>query len=403
MQPGFAAGFGNELPNATAIQQRLMEGRVRLQQQAQQQQAAEAFFKSLVTPDAAAIPQQGPPGMGQAPPPGTMTQGAGPVPPSTGQVPGMPPGGGAPSPAPAPPVPGPAGGSPSPATAAGGLQLPDPLVRLRAMAQALKAANPHADNATLAEALDRQIATVKGLAPEDKALMQAQIALMNAQARYYAVDRNNDTRRDIADRAADTRLTVADRTNSTRRDIASQTNQTRRDVAGETNDTRRDIAGETNQTRRDVAGQAEAGRNARAGAAEAGRNSRAAARIDASKADAGVKAQYKSLMAQRAEIKDKIAAFQNGTPGAPKKEEVAQLQGKLQQLDSQVSALWSRNPNLPRPSELDREPGGAAPSPAAATTAPAAGGIPEGAPTATDAQGNKVYWDGKAWLPAPKG
>src|SRR6185312_8139017 len=90
----------------------------------------------------------------------------------------------------------PAGGSPSFGAAAGGLQIPDPLIRLRQMARALKAANPTADNATLAAALDKQVATLKGMAPEDKALMQAQLGLINAQERYYAANtRSDDTRR----------------------------------------------------------------------------------------------------------------------------------------------------------------------------------------------------------------
>src|SRR5260221_1658350 len=57
---GAAAGA---MPNAEMAWQRVIQGRQRLQQAARQQQAMEGWFKSLVTPDAGAIQQQGPPGM----------------------------------------------------------------------------------------------------------------------------------------------------------------------------------------------------------------------------------------------------------------------------------------------------------------------------------------------------
>ncbi len=43
--------------------------------------------------------------------------------------------------------------------------------------------------------------------------------------------------------------------------------------------------------------------------------------------------------------------------------------------------------------------GGGAPGAAPAAVA----GVPDGAPTATDAQGNKVFYNGTTWVPAPKG
>src|SRR5258708_32840790 len=132
MGSGFAAGFANQLPQAEAMYQKIIAGRQQLQQAARQQQANEAFFKSLVTPDAGAIPQQGPPGMTLTAQRGTdgsysVPQAAPPAPGVPG-MPGTPSGpaagpGGPPPQASAGPAP-PAGGVPSqpPGAAAGGRQ-----------------------------------------------------------------------------------------------------------------------------------------------------------------------------------------------------------------------------------------------------------------------------------------
>src|SRR5258708_3546916 len=63
---------------------------------------------------------------------------------------------------------------------AGGAQF-DPTQRLRAMAMQLKRANPGLDNQTLAVALDQQINAMKGLAPEDRIVMQMELAQQKFQ------------------------------------------------------------------------------------------------------------------------------------------------------------------------------------------------------------------------------
>ncbi len=345
MQPGFAAGFANQQPQAERMYQDIIAGRQRL------------------PPDAAAIPQQGPPGMAsmqpqaapapapQMPPAGgggapPMTAGVGPLPSAPGPVAGVTPQA---SPPPAAP---PAGGFQAPSgPAAGGAQF-DPTQRLRAMAMQLKRANPGLDNQTLAIALDQQINAMKGLAPEDRIVMQMELAQQKFQ-----------TTRDIAGLRDDLeRLKETGR--NTRADAANQT--------------RENVAGQTNETRRDIAGQAETGRNTRAASAETGRNTRAAARIDASNASAQVKSQYKTLAAQRAAIKDQISAFNAGTPGGPDKATVTKLQGDLKKLDAQITDFWSRNQSLPRPSELDRLPADAAPAAGGAPGAPKPGEVQDG-------------------------
>src|SRR6185437_6158818 len=214
MQPGFAAGFGNTIvqePNVATAWQRVMQGRLALQQAARQQQASEAFFASLVTPPAGALPQQGggapptlnaqrgsdgsfsvPGSVPQASPSGDPSYGlmAGPMAgtPSSGGAAPTAPAGGAPAPSPTPSAPvspsasAPAGGSPTPGPAAGGLQFPDPMVRLRQLAQSIKRANPGMDNATLAMALDKAVSTARGLAPDDRAMLQAETQIMRIQA-----------------------------------------------------------------------------------------------------------------------------------------------------------------------------------------------------------------------------
>lgn len=199
---GFASGFANQLPQAEMAWQKVLAGRQQLQAAARQQQANEAFFKSLISPDAAAVPQQGPPGMQMQPPQMPMQQPPGPpqAPPGGG-APGMPgmagpqPGPSAMPPgrppmmaaAPAPPPPRPQQ-QPSPGA---GFQAPaqpaaapsfDPTMRLRAMAQAIKRANPGLDNQTLSIALDKQIETMRGLAPDDRIIMQMELAQQKFQS-----------------------------------------------------------------------------------------------------------------------------------------------------------------------------------------------------------------------------
>lgn len=203
MNSGFASGFAQQLPQAEMAWQKVQKGRQEIAQAMRQQQANEAFFKSLISPDAAAVPQQGPPGMQMQQPQMPMQQPPGPpqAPPGGG-APGMPGMAGPPSgpsamppgrppmmaaaPAPPPPrpqqqQPSPGAGSQAPSQAAAAPSF-DPTMRLRAMAQAIKRANPGLDNQTLSIALDKQIETMRGLAPDDRIIMQMELAQQKFQS-----------------------------------------------------------------------------------------------------------------------------------------------------------------------------------------------------------------------------
>lgn len=183
---GIAGGYIQGLQGFLQAQE--MQRRIAAQQQ--QERAQRALMASLLSPDGSMLPQQGPPGMsspaslGSAQPPPTAS-----LPPSLPTGPG-----GAsmlgPKPPAQPPLAGagapPAAGPATPSPAGGGL-VQDPVMRLRQMAMTLKRANPGMDNATLYSALTQQIDLAKGLAPDDRLLMQGQIALMKFQE-----DRNRD-------------------------------------------------------------------------------------------------------------------------------------------------------------------------------------------------------------------
>src|SRR5258708_28342808 len=251
---GVGAGMGNAIPGAEKAWQDIIAGRVRLQQAARQQQANEAFFKSLIPPAAAAMPQQGPPGMTltaqrggdgsysvrQAARPPTAPAGGAPGRPGPPSGPAAGPGGAPPQASPPPAAPT-AGGFQAPSgPAAGGAQF-DPTQRLRAMAMQLKRANPGLDNQTLAVALDQQINAMKGLAPEDRIVMQME--------------------------------------------LAQQKFQMTRDIAG---------------LRDDLERLQEGGRNTRAGNAEAGRNDRAA--LARQEAQAGQRSDARATTLPRAGV-----------------------------------------------------------------------------------------------------
>src|SRR5258708_58659 len=232
MQPGFAAGFANQQPQAERMYQDIIAGRQRLQQAARQQQAMEGWFKSLVTPDAAAIPQQGPPGMQMQPQQQAPAGGA----PVVQGMPGTPAGpaarpGGPPPQAWAGPAP-PAGGFRAPSgPAAGGAQF-DPTQRLRAMAMQLKRANPGLDNQTLAVALDQQINAMKGLAPEDRIVMQMELAQQKFQMTRDIAGLRDDLER-LQEGGRNTRAGNADAGRNDRAALARQEAQ-----AGQRSDAR---------------------------------------------------------------------------------------------------------------------------------------------------------------------
>src|SRR6185437_14713239 len=119
-----AAGYQ---PQAEMAWQKVLAGRQALQQAARQQQANEAFFKSLISPPEAALPQQGPQGMP------AMAQPGAPSPMAPGATAGVPGPAGTPSgpaagpatpqapPAAAAAAPMPAAESPGPGPAGGGM------------------------------------------------------------------------------------------------------------------------------------------------------------------------------------------------------------------------------------------------------------------------------------------
>lgn len=355
-QIGSAAG--GDMPNAEMQWQRVLAQRQALQDQQRQRQAMALLFSGLSTPIDAALPQQGPPGM---PPqvanaPMLKTQ---PAPFGVRPTDAALQSAGAPAPAAAPP-PTPGGAAPGPAASpvgGGPLSFPDPMARLRQVARQLKAANPGVDDLTLATALEQQVTMARGLEPEDRAMLQAETRIMQIQAQAENNIRAANSRAEVAKIRADASQAIADARLAAYRDASATASADRRygiDVRAGT-----------------------------AATAETGRNTRAAARIDQSTASGQVKQQYKALAAKRSEIKDQISAFQNGTPGAPDAATVKQLQGQLSQLDQQITALWSRNQSLPRPSELERMGGGESVS-----AAPAGGG--GGNVIKYDAQGNRV-------------
>lgn len=339
-----------------------VQARQRQLADAQRQDAArKAFFQSLVTPDMAALPQQGG-GLNLQ-----QASAGSPSPSSFAPIPPSGPGGiGAPSPGMTPPMAPPApAGAPPPATAPGsaspasappasqppgggfqGMNLPDPMVRLRSMAMAIKRANPGVDDLTLASALDQQINTLKGLSPDDRAQLQAEVQIMKIQSGADQAIQKANNAIDVANIRAAAAQEVAQV-----RAAASNYGADRRADSSAAN---RVASMERTKLVQDRIDQ---------------RATQAASRQANAKA---IAAQYKQIMAQRAQVKDAIA----GNMGIPTPEQSAQLQ----KLDSQAVQYWSANNWLPRPSELDRAgdeaPGGTAPAAPGATPAPVPGATP---------------------------
>jgi hypothetical protein len=198
---GLGAGMGIALPEATQRWLQIQQQREALAQAARQRQSADALIASLTTPDVAALPQQGAPGIAsmQSPTPSSPTIAADSPAPASAMAP-SPAVGSAPASAPV--------ATPSTPTGGFGIGMPQPLKMLASIVRQLKAANPGVDNLTLLDAASKEIELMKGVAPEDRQLMQAQIALLNAQQRYYSTNvRSADTRRG-QDIARDTRMAV---------------------------------------------------------------------------------------------------------------------------------------------------------------------------------------------------
>lgn len=231
---GYLSAEGQLLQQQQQRQQ-IQAHQLALQQAARQKQAQGAYFNALTSPEEAALPQQGPPGMG--PPPGAPPQlnvsddpgaSAGtPSPPIGGGMPmprppTMGPGGPQGSPGFQPPAmqasgPAPSGGPPQPGGGppGGGMgqrpqfTAPDPVARLRQMAQRIKQANPGLDNATLASALEQQVALSKSMAPEDRALLQAETQIMRIQAQADAQLQRAQSSQQAAQIRADSAMQIA--------------------------------------------------------------------------------------------------------------------------------------------------------------------------------------------------
>ena len=366
---GLSAAGGYE-PQALQQWQAVQARQKALADAQRQDTARRAFFASLTTPDMAALPQQGPPGPTAQTP---FASAGSPPSPMPGAAPSAAPAAAGGQPAASPLSPAPSGAA-VPAAASGanfGLSFPDPVARLRQIAQALKRANPGADDLTLATALQQQIDMMKGLAPDDRAALMAETQVMRIQAQSdQAVQRaNNQT--EIANIRAQTAQEVADvRAAASRYGADSRSN-----TAGQN----REAAMErTVYTQNAI--------------------DRRAAQAAVTHVDAKAKAaQYKKIMAARAQLKDAISTASGvATPAQ---------QQQLAALDQQAIKFWSANNWLPRPSELDRmgadqaQAGGAA-TPSSGAPAPVPNIEPSAPkPTATDAKGNKVEWNGQNWVP----
>src|SRR5487761_2040853 len=350
---GLSAAGGYE---PQALQQwQAVQARQKALADAQRQDAARrAFFASLTTPDMAALPQQGPPGP-TAPAP--FASAGSPPSPMLGGTPSAvaPPAAGQPA---APPMSPPQRGAPPPASAPGGgfgLNFPGPVARLRQIAQGLKRANPGADDLTLATALQQQIDTMKGLAPDDRAALMAETQVMRIQAQSEQQVQRAQNQTEIANIRAQTAQEIADI-----RAAASKYGA----------DSRSNTAGQNREAAMERTVYIQNAIDRRAAQA-------ASTHVDA-KAKA---AQYKKIMAARAALKDTIAITSGGIASPAQKQQLAAL-------DQQAIQFWSANNWLPRPSELDRmgadqaQAGGAAPAgsgggaPAPAAS-PTTGGAPQ--------------------------
>ncbi len=258
----------------------------------------------------------------------------------------------------------------------------DPYQTFAGVLQQLKAdpKNQGIDDATLFEAAKNVTAVTN---PEMKMMMQFYEKMSAIEERLYATDKG-----------AGTKITIAGMQSSDKRRGQDMT----------------------------MAEKA-ADRNERAWATKYTRDTIARAKNVATQ----VKDQYQTLAEQRRTIMDQVAILKAQYGGMAPKQMLDPLAAQLTQANDALHKFWMSNPGLPKPSEIVNEPempdSFAAPEDAGAkgrdttfdadekaaqTQTPAAQSTngkvkwTNGAPTATDAKGNKVKWDGKKWVPVQK-
>lgn len=182
------------------------------------------------------------------------------------QPPGPPPAaaGPGPSPAPQPPNPNLSGTAQQPQMGGQMDAVQEAQQNIKAMAAAIKAANPGIDGATLLMAVDHQIEDLKGVAPLTKATMQAQTAALTAQMKYQAAMQgfeakmriaksHDDVLQAIAELKAQTGIEIAGINADSRRDVASTNAGARVQAAGIGAGSRENVARIGADSRRDVA------------------------------------------------------------------------------------------------------------------------------------------------------
>lgn len=396
------SGFGGALPNAqnqwieVALQQLRLKEAQQQEQQQQRQRTAQGLIANMLSA------QQG---------------GGQPQPPMPGQpsLPMTPAGGGLTNPggaAAGPAMPAPGGGMP-----------PQPMgpaygtMTIQQMASRLKAANPSIDDNTLFDAL---VQYQQFIQPEQRAELQAvkmqadfQTKMLTLEERAREADARSATaeeRAQIAQQAADMKLELARMHEQGMRDRQSSEDAAKLDRI------EKSLAG-----RKDIEQGRETATMARLKYAQDKIDARAAAARGNKAQVQAAATEYKGLAAQVAKATTEVARLQ-ADPNAGQDDLQKAFVAK-QQLQDKIIRFWQdkgKALGLPSPSELVSGGGQAAASspgvnggqpsaPPPGATSAASGamgtdvnvGIPAGAPTATSADGKKVYWDGKAWQPAP--
>lgn len=380
---GLAGGLSQGINAGTQLRQRavdLQRGQLELDNAKRALAAEAAAFAGLSGQPA--------PGAGGAMTmPGPMPQGPQPPMPGQASVPMAPPGQSPPAVpqqgAASQPQPPTGGAQLAPASAAppggggagdfsGQMDPSDPRAAVQTVmqiAREIKSRNPNIDPNTLFAATSRVIDLSKGLAP---ALRQgAQVILQ-----------------DMRDKAAQQR-------------VETQTGS-REAIAGQTIESREKVAGQNIASREKVA---------------AGHDSAALQRTLAAANGAMERAQFnQSQIASRVQSgqwsREKATAYREKMSAAQTKLRTAQQQlSSLQNTlvaadDPRVAAAQKRVEDAV--SEIDRvntaAGAGSAPAPSQAPSPSAAPAAAGGArPTATDAKGNKVEWNGQSWVPVAKG
>ena len=327
------------------LQQQLL--RQKIAQQQQQQRALALQLSGIGPTGPQPMPQQAP-----LPQPGPVSAGGGPPMPGGSPVPAG--ALGAPTPGATPAsMPGPGGPQPQP----GGQPLGGGLMNaLAAMKQRIMAANPNADPATVMMAIQGAADLLKADNSQETRLLIAQMgqqgkletALAQIQGRLEGIDKQQTGATDRKQMGIDAQTALQQSKQSFDR--------ARQDF----------IAKQATMKETD-------------------------------------RAKYRGALQKWMGAQRQLAVLTTSTPGNA--DGIAKAQQAVDQAEQEYNALTlggaTGSPGAPSP-----QPPGGGPAPVplpGGTVAVPPPGIPDGAPTATDDKGNKVYFDGTAWKPAPKG